>query len=152
MTHPQALYRPEQVRELDRRALKDFGVPGYELMGRAGAAAWAMLHARWPQARRIGIACGPGNNGGDGYVLARLAKAAGLDGVLLVAPGADPRTPDAPQRARSCRQAGGSIQARRVPKHHTSSLHAHSWPPPPPHPAPNPAFSVPRNRINKAEA
>jgi len=109
MTHPHALYRPEQVRELDRRALKDVGVPGYELMSRAGAAAWALLQQRWPQVRRIGVACGPGNNGGDGYVLARLAKVAGLDVVVLIAPGADPRTPDARRAARDWRAAGGTV-------------------------------------------
>jgi len=118
MTHPQALYRPEQVRELDRRALKDVGVPGYELMCRAGAAAWALLQSHWPQVRRIGVACGPGNNGGDGYVLARLAKAAGLDVVVLVAPGADPRTPDARHAARDWRGAGGTVATfdGRLPK------------------------------------
>ena len=51
-------------------------------MERAGAAAFAVLRSRWPQARQIGVLCGGGNNGGDGYVLARLARLAGL-GVAL---------------------------------------------------------------------
>ena len=54
-------------------------VSGYTLMKRAGEAALRYLRARWPMALRIVIVCGGGNNGGDGYVLARFAQAAGLE-------------------------------------------------------------------------
>ena len=74
---PLALYRAQQSREMDRRAI-DGGIPGFELMCRAGEAAFAQLQRRWPQARRIEVFCGGGNNGGDGYVVAALAKQAGL--------------------------------------------------------------------------
>ena len=74
---PLALYRARQSREMDRRAI-DSGIPGFELMCRAGEAAFAQLQRRWPQARRIEVFCGGGNNGGDGYVVAALAKQAGL--------------------------------------------------------------------------
>ena len=59
------LYSAEQVRELDRRAIEDHGIPGYTLMDRAGAAAFRLLRLRWPGARRIAVYCGGGNNGGD---------------------------------------------------------------------------------------
>ena len=86
MILPEALYRAAQVRELDRLAIAH-GIPAEELMARAGAAAFALLRIRWPRARRIVVVCGPGNNGGDGYVLARRAQEAGLD-VSVIAIGA----------------------------------------------------------------
>ena len=80
---PLALYRAAQVRELDRIAIEERGIPGYTLMSRAGAAAFAQLRQRWPNARHLVVVCGAGNNGGDGYVVARLARQAGLDIRLL---------------------------------------------------------------------
>ncbi len=75
---PYDLYTTAQVRELDRIAVEERGIPGSELMERAGQAAFALLRERWPAARRIAVYCGAGNNGGDGYVVARLALEAGL--------------------------------------------------------------------------
>ncbi len=83
---PRALYTAAQVRELDRYAIETLGVPGYTLMSRAGEAALFALKKEWPQARSILVICGPGNNGGDGYVLARLARAHGF-GVTTIAMG-----------------------------------------------------------------
>lgn len=79
---PLDLYRAEQVRELDRLAIEQYGIAGSTLMERAGRAAFALLRRRWPLARRIGVVCGVGNNGGDGFVLARLAQEAGLEVAL----------------------------------------------------------------------
>lgn len=81
--HLRDLYTVEQVRALDRRAIHDLGIPGFELMNRAATAAFACLRRQWPQVRRIVVFCGPGNNGGDGYLLASLAYGAGL-GVEVV--------------------------------------------------------------------
>jgi len=61
---PLVLYRASQVRELDRIAIEDMGIPGICLMERAGSAAFALLRTRWPRARRIAVLCGVGNNGG----------------------------------------------------------------------------------------
>lgn len=72
-----ALYRAEQVQAIDRRAIAA-GTPGFELMSRAGAAAFALLQERWPHCTAIEVFCGGGNNGGDGYVVAALAAEAGL--------------------------------------------------------------------------
>ena len=74
---PQNLYRSNQVRELDSIAINDLNIPGQALMERAGAAAFSVIGKCWPDARQIAVACGGGNNGGDGYVVARLAREAG---------------------------------------------------------------------------
>ncbi len=59
------------------------GVDAYGLMERAGEAAFAALRERWPSARRLVVLVGPGQNGGDGLVIARLAHRAGLGVDLL---------------------------------------------------------------------
>ncbi len=77
------LYRAAQVRELDRRAIQDQGIPGYTLMSKAGAATFAALQQHWPDTQQVIVVCGGGNNGGDGYVVARLAVQAGLKARIL---------------------------------------------------------------------
>jgi len=76
---PYNLYRASEVRELDRLVINEFSIPGATLMARAGTAAYDVIRLRWPDARRICVVCGVGNNGGDGYVVARLALEAGYD-------------------------------------------------------------------------
>lgn len=79
---PLNLYTAAQSRELDRAAIET-GIVGYALMVRAAAASWHLLKAHWPQARRVVVLAGPGNNGGDGYVLARFARADGFEVELI---------------------------------------------------------------------
>lgn len=78
MSLPRSLYTAEQTRELDNRAITS-GLPAYTLMVRAAEAAFQLLRERWPEASRIVVLAGPGNNGGDGYVLAKLAWNQHLD-------------------------------------------------------------------------
>src|SRR5512139_3464843 len=75
---PSQLYRTEQIRQLERLAIDEFAIPATQLMERAGHAAFEVLRQRWPWCRRIVVVCGGGNNGGDGYVVARLARQAGF--------------------------------------------------------------------------
>ena len=110
MNSPLPLYRPEQVRAMDRHASAQAGVSANELMRRAGAAAWALLRERWPKARRIGIACGPGNNGGDGYVVAKLAKAAGCQVQIIIPAGELPRASAAGRAWSEWRELGGTTR------------------------------------------
>lgn len=77
------VYRGAAVRAAERVAMDRFDLDEDDLMARAGLAAWRLLLDRWPQAHRIGILCGPGNNGGDGYVLAELARASGRHAFVL---------------------------------------------------------------------
>ena len=107
MLSPLPLHTATQTRAIEAAAVETLGLASYELMGRAGAAAWAVLQRRWPRAQRIGVACGPGNNGGDGYVLARLARAAGCQVQVLVAPDGGPRTEEAKRAWNDWREAGG---------------------------------------------
>jgi len=71
---PKTLYLSAQVRELDRIAIEEFSIPSMTLMENAGASAYQLMRSKWPDAKCIHVLCGPGNNGGDGYILARLAN------------------------------------------------------------------------------
>jgi NAD(P)H-hydrate epimerase len=76
--HDSALYDAAALRAVEARAAAELG-DAFELMRRAGAAAWLDLLRCWPAAQRIVVVCGPGNNGGDGYVLAAHAQAGGRE-------------------------------------------------------------------------
>lgn len=78
LSQPLPLYTAEQVRNLDQTAIEGFGVDGFDLMKRAGKAAFRLAHRRWPEARQLLVLCGGGNNGGDGYVVAGLAARQGI--------------------------------------------------------------------------
>ncbi|MFN7812699.1 MAG: NAD(P)H-hydrate epimerase [Planctomycetia bacterium] len=78
-----------EVRDVDRRAIEEFGLPGIVLMENAGRNAAALLHDLAPRAA-IAIVCGRGNNGGDGFVMARHLERAGHAVRLLLA--CDPAT------------------------------------------------------------
>ena len=77
-TLPENIYSVASVREIDRKAIEDNGIPGYTLMERAAAAAVQAARTRFPGAKRWQVICGAGNNGGDGYVVARLATHEGI--------------------------------------------------------------------------
>lgn len=70
-------YTAEQAKRIDEFAIETLEMPGPTLMEQAGAFSWQCLQEHWPDAENILVFCGAGNNGGDGYVLARLALEAG---------------------------------------------------------------------------
>ena len=74
-----ALYRVEQIRELEKIAIEKYNISEKELMQKAGTAALKVLQDSWPNAKKIAVICGKGNNGGDGYVLAELLKEKNID-------------------------------------------------------------------------
>lgn len=100
------LYALEQVRDLDRRAIAG-GISGYELMQRAAAACWREIAQRWPLARNIHVVCGPGNNGGDGFEIARLAAASHCT-VRVWQAGEPPRSGDACTAYQAWLEQGGA--------------------------------------------
>lgn len=107
---PKHLYTAAQVRDLDQYALRQLAIDSYALMCRAGQSAFATLRTHWPRARRIAVICGPGNNGGDGYVFARLALAVGLD-VRVIETANAATLQDAAASARADWLGGGGIAA-----------------------------------------
>ncbi|HKN72725.1 MAG TPA: NAD(P)H-hydrate dehydratase [Terriglobales bacterium] len=75
-----------EMREIDRSTSERFGIPSLTLMENAGAAVACFVLSDYPQAERVGILCGKGNNGGDGFVVARkLVEAGRAVRVLLLA-------------------------------------------------------------------
>lgn len=104
------LYDAASARQLDAQATARLGGDAHALMQRAGQAAWRRALEHWPQARRIVIVCGPGNNGGDGYVLARLAMRSGRSACVVHLPEHVPRTPPAQRACTEYVAAGGRVE------------------------------------------
>lgn len=107
---PNALYQAGQVRGFERRAIQDYGIAGATLMERAGEFAFRMLRERWPRSYRVTVFAGPGNNGGDGYVLALLARAQGLSVQVLTLGDPPPASSDAALWRRRYLEAGGRTE------------------------------------------
>lgn len=80
---PKKLYLASQVRKLDRIAIDECGIEGFSLMQRAASFTFSTLLEKWPQAKHLIIFVGTGNNGGDGYVVAGLAKDNGLNPEII---------------------------------------------------------------------
>ncbi|HLF56555.1 MAG TPA: NAD(P)H-hydrate dehydratase [Thermoanaerobaculia bacterium] len=74
-----------EIRELDRRAIEELGIPGLVLMENAALATVDALGDRFADARRIGLVCGPGNNGADGLAAARQLDARGYEVTVIQA-------------------------------------------------------------------
>ena len=72
---PHEIYTAEQIRELERIVTEKHTISTATLMSRAGKAALDAIKNQWPQAKRILVVCGSGNNGGDGFELAKQALA-----------------------------------------------------------------------------
>lgn len=79
--HP--VYSSEQASQLDSIAIEKYGINGYELMQRAGKAALTLIKQQFPSAKRILVITGGGNNGGDGYIVARLAAQTGFECTVM---------------------------------------------------------------------
>lgn len=95
----QVILTAEQMRAAERAAMDAGGVTGLELMARAGAAVVAAILAEWPDLAtapgRARIWCGPGNNGGDGFVVARLFRERGWQLDVRLSGDPDRLPPDA---------------------------------------------------------
>jgi len=104
------VYRIEQIREIEAQALARIDEPG-SLMTKAARRALLRLRQCWPAARSLTIFCGAGNNGGDGYALARLAR---CDGYAVQVVGIAPSTSAEAQLHREAWLSGGGQFAQEV--------------------------------------
>ncbi len=73
-----------EMREIDRLTTEKYGIPSLTLMENAGSAVAEFVLQEYPQAQRIGVICGKGNNGGDGFVAARKLHEAGKTVKILL--------------------------------------------------------------------
>jgi ADP-dependent NAD(P)H-hydrate dehydratase / NAD(P)H-hydrate epimerase len=107
MHRAEPLYRCDDVRAIDAAAIAVLGGDAFALMHRAGEAALAAIRRHWPRATRLLVVCGGGNNGGDGFVVARLARVAGLDVQLVSLDDGAGAGPAAARARREWLAAGG---------------------------------------------
>lgn len=107
---PTDLYTAEQVRQLDQLAIALAGIPGIQLMKRAGRAAFATLLDNWPDCKHIIVCCGGGNNGGDGYVIAALAAQHRIPVTAIAATAPDMLQGDAQRAYLYAMQEGVEVQ------------------------------------------
>lgn len=87
--YPERVFSRQKIRELDRRAIEDYAIPGIVLMENAsrGVAGHAMRMLNWPnqtQENKVLIVCGGGNNGGDGFAAARHLQIAQLQPTIVL--------------------------------------------------------------------
>ena len=96
----------DEVRELDRRAIGEFGVPDVVLMENAGRGCAELLMQLNPKRQPVLILCGPGNNGGDGFVIARHLDNHGVQATILLIADRVPERGDAAINFRITHRAG----------------------------------------------
>lgn len=104
------LYTAEQVRRLDQSAIQGHGIPGMDLMERAGRSVFEAARDAWPMAQHWLVLCGAGNNGGDGYIVARLARAAAFEVSLCALKAPESLAGDAATAAARWQAAGGECR------------------------------------------
>ncbi|HDR2158280.1 TPA: bifunctional ADP-dependent NAD(P)H-hydrate dehydratase/NAD(P)H-hydrate epimerase [Enterobacter cancerogenus] len=108
---PHSIWDADDLRCAEKEAADSLGITLFELMQRAGEAAFNVARHAYPDATHWLILCGHGNNGGDGYVVARLAVAAGLRVTLLAQESDKPLPEEASDAREAWLNAGGTIHA-----------------------------------------
>jgi ADP-dependent NAD(P)H-hydrate dehydratase / NAD(P)H-hydrate epimerase len=97
------------IRDIDKKSIEKFGIPGLVLMENAGRATADVILAEYPYTQAAAVFAGGGNNGGDGFVIARQLISEGVQVVTYIA--TDPRkyTGDALTNYRALKKLGGEI-------------------------------------------
>lgn len=110
-----------EMRALDRATIDEVGLPAVTLMETAGRAvaeaALRMLGTDHPTlARHVMVVCGPGNNGGDGFVAARVLRDHGIDAVAYLAAAREAVRGDARTHLEILERAGGDVRLIAAPE------------------------------------
>src|SRR5205085_4099040 len=84
--HRMRVLNASQMREADRRTIDDVGIPSLVLMENAGRQAVAAMEAMYTDLDdwQVGVLCGRGNNGGDGFVVARTLAQRGIEAIVFL--------------------------------------------------------------------
>ncbi|WP_064601682.1 bifunctional ADP-dependent NAD(P)H-hydrate dehydratase/NAD(P)H-hydrate epimerase [Photobacterium sp. J15] len=106
---PVRLYKADQVRQGEQLAAKAMQLEMYQLMERAGQAVFDVLVQQFPEVKSLLVCSGGGNNGGDGYIVARLAREVGMDVILWQLGDAGKLTGDAALARDAWLASGGEI-------------------------------------------
>jgi hydroxyethylthiazole kinase-like uncharacterized protein yjeF len=101
----------EQMRQLDRLTIEKYGVPSLDLMERAGHGIARAIVGRFGRVAKKGtlVVAGKGNNGGDGFVVARLLKKRGVPCEVALLARPDELSPDAAHNYQAFRKANGTV-------------------------------------------
>lgn len=106
---PHSVFSADWLRQAERQAAQETGISLFTLMQRAAKAAFSLAQREFPQMRHWLILCGHGNNGGDGFEVARLAKNAGIRVTLLAVAGSKPLPEEAEAAREGWLKSGGTV-------------------------------------------
>lgn len=127
------LVTADEMREMDRRTIEEFGIPGRVLMENAGRGATDVLCKYVPgiATKKAAVVCGKGNNGGDGFVIARLLAEKGVDVDIYLLAKAGELIGDAKANCKLVQKMGlpivELINAQEFFEKRTSMLGYHVW-------------------------
>jgi NAD(P)H-hydrate epimerase len=108
---PHSVFSADWLRKAERQAAQETGISLFTLMQRAAKAAFLLAQREFPHTRHWLILCGHGNNGGDGFEMARLAKSAGIRVTLLAVEGSKPLPDEAEMARTGWLKSGGEINS-----------------------------------------
>jgi NAD(P)H-hydrate epimerase len=100
----------EAMREVDRRAIEELGIPGMVLMENAALGVVDAIGENYPEASSAALFCGPGNNGGDGLAIARHLAVRGYEVRICLAAGGRELAGDAGTQLAICRAMGLPVE------------------------------------------
>lgn len=106
----------EEMRALDRATIEEVGLPALTLMETAGRAVASAVLAQLDGEGHVAVVCGPGNNGGDGFVVARVLRDHGVDAVAYVAVPRSVVKGDAAAHLSILERAGGVVRMIETPE------------------------------------